>query len=345
MQASAFLRTAKAEELPSVLLVVGAEAVLRRRVATKIARLLLPEGPKDPGLQHLDGSEVRLAAILDEAASGSLLAGKRVLVVRNAAALLSSAGQAEIDALGRYVESPNPDVVLIFDDESVDKRRQPVKLLTSKAETVECDRLKGQDLRNSMITHARERGYALPPPAAAMVEELLGSDLMLIFNALDKVMTYCGERKQIEMEDLERSLNVAREPAMWELTEALSVRDASAALEALGRLLDGGNHPLQVSASVRFRIRTLLMVREMLERNMPTQKIAQEAGLRFRPEQVIRQARLFKLEELRRFNRLLFDLENGIKSAGVDERFLLEDTVYRICRTGGAGGATGRSSK
>ena len=345
MQASAFLRTAKAEELPSVLLVVGAEAVLRRRVASRIARLLLPEGPKDPGLQRLDGAEVRLAAVLDEAASGSLLAGKRVLVVQNAAALLSSAGEAEVGALERYVESPNPDVVLLFDAESLDKRRLVVKRLMANAESVECDRLRGQDLRNSMIAYARERGYALPPPAAALAEELLGTDLMMIFNALDKVMTYCGERTQIETEDLERSLNVVREPAMWELTNALSVRDAAAALEALGRLLDEGNHPLQVSASIRFRIRTLLTVREMLERDVPTQKIAQEAGLRFRPEQVIRQARLFKLEELRRFNRLLFDLENGIKSAGVDERFLLEDTVYRICRTGGAGSATGRSSK
>jgi len=87
-----------------------------------------------------------------------------------------------------------------------------------------------------------------------------------------------------------------------------------------------------------------MIVRDMLDRRLPSEKVASAAGLRYKPERVFKQARLFSSEELVSFHRLLFELENRIKSAGVDERYLLEDMLYRICRTGKKRLARGRSA-
>jgi DNA polymerase-3 subunit delta len=345
MQASAFLRSVKADEIPPVLLLLGKETVLRRKVVGKLATLLLPGGREDAGLERIDAQEARVTAILDAAASGSLLAGHRVLVVRNAGALSAPSGSPELAALERYLDSPNPAVTLALEADSINRGHQPFKLLARRVTVIECEPLRGQTLQRAISSYARERGYALPPAAAALVEELLGNDLMMIFNALDKVMLYCGERRRIEYEDLERSLNVSREHAVWELTNALGTRDAAAALTALGRLLDEGKHPLQISAGLHYHLRTLMTVRELLDRGLPPDRVAETAGLRFGKERVFHQARLFTADELRRCLRLLFELENGIKSAGIDERFLIEDTVYKICRTGGRHAAVSGSAQ
>jgi len=64
--------------------------------------------------------------------------------------------------------------------------------------TVECEPLRGKELQTTISAYVREGGYSLPPGAGALIINMLGSDLMTIYNALDKVMLYCGERKQID---------------------------------------------------------------------------------------------------------------------------------------------------
>jgi DNA polymerase-3 subunit delta len=344
MQANLFLKSADAEKIPNVLLLVGPEGYFRRRVISKIAKLLLPDGEDDVGLERLDAEVASPVHILDSAASGSLLAGRRVIAVRGAEALKTKPGEPAFDALEAYVKSPNPAVTLILEAEELERRHPLWKLAGSGAETIECDPLKGADLRGWITSYARERGYALPPPAASLVEELLGSDLMMIKNALDKVMLFCGERKQIEYEDLESSLSVAREHAIWEMTNAIGSRNAAAAISALGRLLDEGKHPLQISFSLQLQFRQLLMVKEMLDRRVPHEKVASIAKLGRWSDRLFRQARLFTAADLRSIHRWLFELEDSIKSAGVDERFLLEYIVYRICRSGGGTPAADRSA-
>jgi len=311
MQASAFLRSLKAENVPPVLLLVGTETVLRRRVISRLAKLLLSEVDEEAAFERLDAGVTGLMKILDTASTGSLLTGHP---------LSAPSGSAGLAALERYLDSPNPASTLVLEADAARKNRRPFTLL------------------------AREGGYSLPPGAGALIINMLGSDLMTIYNALDKVMLYCGERKQIEYEDLERCLNIVREHTIREVINAVGGRDAAAALAALGQLLDEGKHPLQISSWLKNQVRTLMIVRDMLDRRLPSEKVASAAGLRYKPERVFKQARLFSSEELVSFHRLLFELENRIKSAGVDERYLLEDMLYRICRTGKKHLARGRSA-
>ena len=345
MQATVFLKSASAEKIPRVLLLLGAETYLKNRVVARAAKLLLPGGEEiDSGLERIDADESGIFEILDQASTGSLLVSHRLLVVRHAGALKASKGSPEFTALEKYLAAPNPDLTLIFDADSLEKRHPLFRVKKGGFELIECDPLRGNDLRGWIAAYARDRGYSLPPSATSLVEDLLGSNLLMIRNALDKVMLYCGERKQIEYEDLEKSLNVAREHAIWEVTNAIGTRDAEAAVNALGRLLDEGKHPLQISFSLQMQFRQLLTVRELLDRKVPHDKVADIAGLGRWRDRVFRQARMFSVRELQRFFRLLFELENSIKSAGVDERYLLEYTIYRICRAGRGNPAGKRSA-
>jgi len=94
MQASAFLRSLKAENVPPVLLLVGTETVLRRRVISRLAKLLLSEVDEEAAFERLDAGVTGLMKILDTASTGSLLTGHRIIIVRNAGALSAPSGSA-----------------------------------------------------------------------------------------------------------------------------------------------------------------------------------------------------------------------------------------------------------
>ena len=331
MHALEFLKSVKAEDIPPIFFLLGAERLLQQRIIKKLTSLLLPE-EVDGTADYIDGGEQSLTAILDLAASDSLLADHRIVVAWNADCLDVPAGSPEIESLDRYLDSPNPTVALVLAAESIDARKSFFKLLAKKTLVIDCSPLKGAALRSWIVDYLRERGFGLDRGGAEMVEELVGSDLLLISNALEKVMIYCGERNRISCGDLEKTLNVAREHAIWELTKAVGTRDAAAALNALARLLEGGKHPLQITASIQFQFRQLMIVRDMVDRRLARDKIIEAAGLRFYADRTVSQARAFSASELDEISRCLFKLENDIKSAGIDERFLLERAVLAICR-------------
>ena len=331
MHATEFLKSVGAEKPPPVLLLAGPERMLRNQVISFLVRLHGRDGGQVE-LVRIDAGEVRLGAILEEAASGSLLASHRIIHVVEADSLRAPSGSPDLASLERYMEGPNPSSTLVLSAETANRARQPFKLLSQRAAVVECAPLRGAALRGWITGYLRGRGYAMHPAGAALIEELLGFDLFLVKNALDKVMLYCGERRRIEYEDLERAMQSSREHAIWELTNAIGNRQASGALGKLSLMLDEGKHPLQIAAALQNQIRLLIIIRSLLEKRLPRQEVIAKAGLRYRPDRVFEQARQFSSAELRRAHRLLFDLENSIKSAGPEDRFMLEACVLNICR-------------
>jgi DNA polymerase III delta subunit len=135
------------------------------------------------------------------------------------------------------------------------------------------------------------------------------------------------------MEDIEKNLQSMREYATWELTSAIGTRNGQQAIKVLGRLLDEGKHPLQIIATLQIQLRQLIIIKSMLSKRMPPQEIARAAGIRFFVERTIAQARGFRPQELLDAYKQLFYLENSFKSAGIDERFLLEKYILEMCQS------------
>jgi DNA polymerase-3 subunit delta len=335
MHATEFLKAVGSLDISPVLLLAGAETFLRDQVIRKLCRAILQEEGGGVGHERFDGADCSWFGILEAADSGMLLASHRLLEIKNADSLKAGAGSPELAALERYLQAPNPAVTMVFSAEAANRSHAFFKLLYQKAVVVECTPLKGAELRRWITSYLRDRGYSIHPAGIALVEEQLGSDLLKISNALEKVMLYCGERRNIEYDDLERTLDSAREHAVWELTNALGSRDTATALSKLSKLLDEGNHPLLLLAWIQNQFKQLLVVRSLLDKRLPPQEVAAKAGIRYYADRVLAQARLFSLAELRLILRLLYELEDGIKSAGPDERFLFEACLLKICRAKG----------
>lgn len=331
MNALQFLRSAKADSVPAVILLVGEEGELHSMVIDKIVDLKLGAN-KGMGLEHLEAGSKGVMQILDAAASAGLFASERVIVVHNSESLSAPSNSPELKELQKYLADPDPSLTLIFSAPAVNKAKHPFKLLAKEAELIECTQMKGQPLREWIVKFVRDRGYSFEGHSLDLAMELLGNDMLLIRNAMEKVMLYCGERRQIEYEDVEKSFGAMREHAIWELTSAIGSRNSETAIKILARLLYEGKHPLQIATALQFQFRQLLSVKSLLMKKLSLPEIQKAAGIRFFAERIVNNARSFGAPELLAAYNALFKLEDSIKSAGIDARFLMEKCIIDICR-------------
>jgi len=77
----------------------------------------------------------------------------------------------------------------------------------------------------------------------------------------EKLALYAGERSTITRADVDAMVGRTREEALFELSEAYSGGDLAQALAIMGRLQQGGLHPLAMISGLRNHVRKLMLAR------------------------------------------------------------------------------------
>lgn len=216
-----------------VYLFVGDESFLRRRnLHTLIARTLgLKSGDDDEpsmAISQFEGPEATLAGVLDELRTLPFLAERRVVIVQDADAFIGP----HRDALEKYVEKPCPTGVLVL---LADEERSITKLykaIAAHGGLVACARLAQSDLVRWIRDRAKDtHGKTIDYETSSLLADLIGDDLDKLDNELAKLATYLGaERKTITPQDIDELVANQRLHEAFELTNALSAKDAPTAL-------------------------------------------------------------------------------------------------------------------
>jgi len=329
MRASAFLKEDLSRYDSRLLLLIGEEAELRQSVINAVCKHILTEDKM--GLEVLDARSDSTSALIDVVASGGLFASERVIIYKNAQDWNVAAKSADLIELQRVLDRLDQSTWVLIAAESANRAQYPFKYLVKAGEIIECDRIKGGELVAWAQKELNAMGLTASPAVLSYAIDTVGNDLLTIRNTLEKISLYLGERTEIAREDVTACVATAREHAMWELTELIGKRDVSNALAMTDKLLHEGKHPLQISATLQFQFRQLIAVRSLLQQGKSARDIQQELNIRFFVERIISQSKAFKPSELLAAYQRLYALEDSLKSASADERFILEKTIYDIC--------------
>jgi DNA polymerase III subunit delta len=182
--------------------------------------------------------DVRAGAELDAETLGSLvgtppmMAARRVVVVRDVAALRKDARAA----LDRYLADPAPDVMLILVAPAGEKAKVD-KALEARAATMEFAPLTG-DRVPRWITHHVETvlGAAITPEATELLQQATGSELAALAAELDKLASY-GAGGTIDEAAVANVVGVRRGETLGDFLDRIAARDAAGALALLPHIL------------------------------------------------------------------------------------------------------------
>ena len=357
--ADRFLAEVRGDARRAGYVLLGDEAFLQQMCRRGVLEALLPEGMREFSLHDLDLAETSIFDALDLAQTPSLMAPFQVLFLRNVKTLYGRGQKKdEFAALDAYFRSPNPGALLIFVADHIhlpqDLRRMDMQekeraekireTLGDVCGVVELQRVTEDDAVAWVERAAQARGVTCTSDAARELVDSLGADMLAIGSEVEKLVLYAGAegKSQIELGDVETMVSAAKQRSLYELTDAISQKDAPRALALLHGLLNASEGGEDAAIGHVFTLAKTFRQMLVLNENRVTDQRAIWGVLwpGFRPapfaaEALINQARRYRdRSELRRGLRWIAKADIELRSSPPDKRLVLERLVLRLAGKG-----------
>jgi DNA polymerase III subunit delta len=331
----------------------GDEVFLLDRCRAGIVEAFVPPDLKDFCLSDFDLASTSIFEVIDRALTSSLMAPFQVIFVRNLRLLYGrGAKKDEFAALDRYFRSPNPQALVVFVADFLrianDARRMQMddksrfdrltETLGEYCGIVELARVNEEDAMRWAVAAAQEAGARIEPDAARELVDALGADMMLLSSELEKLLLFTAGRGRITLGDVETMVLAAKQRSLYELTDAISLRNRARALALLQGLLNSSDAGEEAAIGHLYMLaRTFRQMLVILEKNVRDSRAIWQAlwqGFRMPPfaaDDLIRQARRYKSRrELTRALRLIARADLELRSSPPDKRLVLERLVYDL---------------
>lgn len=235
-------------------------------------------------------------------------------------------------ALEKYVEAPAKKSVLVLQVKSWPKTTRLAKQLAQSGLDIECSELKGAALSKWLVDTAKEAHHVtLQRDAAALLIELIGEELGMLAQELDKLATFVGPKQTITAEAVRGLVGGWRTETTWAMTDGVRDGHLAEALHALDQLLDAGEAPLKLLGGIGFVFRKLAYATE-LSRSQPLPQALKDAGVFPRDvtaaEQYLRRMGRAKAERLLH---MLVSIDSGLKGSNpLPDRVQMEHLLFRL---------------
>jgi DNA polymerase-3 subunit delta len=314
---------------------VGTDSYL----AEQVLEDLLAEwvGPdRADSVQVLRGDETSWGRVLEAARTGSLFANRRAVVVRGADAL-----KGKGDELPAYLEDPSPDARLVFLAAKPDKRRAVWKRLLDRARVHAAEPLKGRAARGYVSDQVRRRKLALHDEAFEELFERVGQDLRRLMGELEKLEAFAeGHQGPLDAEEVAAVLGRGLAQPLYRIGDAFTARRRAAVLALMETVLEEGEPPLKVLATLHYAARRVRAARALRDARLPREALASRLGVPpFKVQDLMEATRAWSDAELATAVAALSEADRRVKT-GADARAALVAAVVEATGRGSGGGAT-----
>jgi DNA polymerase-3 subunit delta len=268
--------------------VVGSDEAEVKRVAAELAEKLTPPGAAEFGLEIVDGAAdnaeqaaTRIRSTIDALQTLPFFGGAKVVWLKNANFLgddqkaRSAAVQSALEELSEVLErGVTPDVSFLISATDVDKRRAFYKALVKCAEVQVFDRIDSgragweEEATEIVRSHANKKKLQFNELALDLFVLLTGGDTRQIDNELEKIDTFLGKNRTVDIDVVRELVPLSRGGVIFELSNALAARDLELALTLVRRLLEHGESAIGILlAAIVPTIRNLLLTKDLMERH------------------------------------------------------------------------------
>ena len=334
---------------------MGSEAYLQERCRRGLLDALLPKDAREFALHDLElGSEMSIFDALDLAQTPSLMAPFQVLFVRNLKALYGRGQKKdEFAAIDDYFKRPNPGALVVFvadhialpqdlrqmdmtDKERAERIRET---LGDGCGIVELQSVSDDDAAEWVLAQ-RALGVEFTADAARELVDALGADMLTIASEVEKLALYAQAQGavRVELTDVETMVSAAKQRSLYELTDAISQKDAGRALALLDGLVNASEGGDEAAIGQVFMLaktyRQMLVLNEKQVRDQRAMWGVLWPGFRVAPfaaDALIAQARRYRDRgELTSGLRAIARADAELRSSPPDKRLVLERLVMRL---------------
>lgn len=350
-----FLAEVKTESRRPGYVLMGSEAFLYQMCRRGVLDALVMPDLRDFSLHDIDLGDTSIFEVLDLAQTPSLMAPFQVLFIRNVKTLYGRGQKKEeFAAMDAYFRRPNPQALLIFvadhlsmpsdvrrmDMQDKERAERIRETLGDVCGVVELQQVGEDDAVQWVLSEAQRGGTPFTDDAARELVDALGADMLMVQSELEKLLLYSSATgaASVEVVDVETMVSAAKQRSLYELTDAISLKDAPRSLALLQGLLNASEGGDDAAIGHVFMLaktfRQMLILNEKQVKDQRAMWQVLWPGFRVAPfaaDALIAQARRYKDRgELTFGLRMIAKADLELRSSPPDKRLVLERLVMRL---------------
>lgn len=275
-------------------------------------------------LRYFEGEEI-LINFKDEIRQTSMFKEKKLAV------LLNPFNNAEfkqefLEEAEAFLKSE--DIIVIYQEELVNKSNTLFKFLKKEAKTQEFKLLMGQKLNNWIKKEVEKYQAKIDLEALHLLIDYIGNDLWRMSNEIKKLASYT---KQIDTKCVKLLIRSKIETDIFKTIEAIAQKNKKRALDLLHKHLENGDSPLYLLSMINYQFRNLLIVKDLIEKSQPYYVILKKSGLHpFVVRKTYYSAQQFNLSELKDIYTKIFKIDREIKTGRIEPGTALDLLIAEI---------------
>lgn len=331
-ESNPLLERAQAQGPYPLYLVVGEERYLRKAFIDSLKRVALQGAI--PGLNEDEwtAAEVDPKRVLSVAKTVPMLSPRRWICVTEVERWDSKKDEG-MALLERYADDPIPSTVLVL---CADKLNARHKLLTQAKKDgyyFACEPLDKRAIPRWLHQQAKQRGCTLDSEAASLIAEVIGTDLSVLSDLVERLCLYLGGKGTITEETVGSLIPVVRPSTVWELVEAVADRNIARALSSLAKVYDPSDRGLRLVGLLSWSTRQLLGFEAARSSGQSSADAAKAAGVPpSRAGKVESQLRKLQRAELERWFLVLRGVDLALKGGSKRPPLaILEAALLELC--------------
>ncbi len=295
----------------------------------------------------LDGQRLTLDQLRTVCETVPFLAERRLVIIsgllerfdpkgkssRQKKIIATASQQDEYNSFAVYLHQMADSTVLVLTDSGISSGNPLLKEISAKAVVRSFPLLRDAKLRRWIQRQVAEEGGSISPQAVDLLAKLVGGNLWIMANEIDKLLLFTSGRR-IEEEDVGLVVSHSQEANVFALVDAIFEFKARVAEPLLQQLLQKGAAPAYLMAMLSRQIQMIVRAKELRNQRKSEVEIQKKLGLtsEFALRKTLEQAARYPAQRLKEIYHKLLETDLSIKTGKYDGELALTILVAELCQ-------------
>lgn len=307
-----------------VYLITGPEDYLRKQYRDRIKDAIT--GDDTFNYNYYEGKGIDVNGIIDMSETLPFFAEKRLIVVENSGFFSSSQ-----DALSTYMAQIPESTCIVFVEKEADKRGKLYKAVSKNGYVANMTAPNEKMLMTWIAGILKKEKRLMTRDTVTYFLGRIDTQMDNIRHELDKLILYTEDGMEITAADVDAVCTVFTESKVFDMVDAVAVKDRKKALELYYDLLSQKEPPMRILYWLTRQYNQLFMIREQMGKGYPDSVIADRLAIR---DFVVRKNRRlcerYQTEELHKALALCVARDADIKTGRMNDRLAVETLIFEL---------------